>query len=124
MQTVLDVSNDVAAELAGIGDGILDALWGLAAILNDEVVTVGGRGVAILDFTAWGWAHLIVGAIMALAGFGLFAGATWARWTALFFVSLNALLQFGIFTAFPLWSILIIALNVVIIYQLTARWEE
>jgi uncharacterized membrane protein len=103
--------------------GILDALWGLAAILNDEVVTVGGRGVAVWDFTAWGWAHLIIGSLMALTGFGLFAGNQAARWLAVFFASLNALLQFGIFTAFPLWSITIIALNVVIIYQLSARWD-
>ena len=41
--------------------GSLDALWGLAAILNIEIVVVGGHGALIFDITAWGWVHLILG---------------------------------------------------------------
>ena len=104
--------------------GTFDAIWGLAAILNDQVVTVGGRtGVLIWDVTAWGWIHLIVGALMILTFFGLFAMQGWARWTAVFFAALSACLQVGAFPAFPLWSLTVIALDVIIIYQLTARWE-
>ncbi len=55
--------------------GSLDALWGLAAILNNDVVVVGGHGAIWLDITAWGWVHLILGSVMALAGLGLFAGS-------------------------------------------------
>jgi hypothetical protein len=104
-------------------DGVLDALWGLAAVLNNEVITVGGHGVVVWDITAWGWAHLIVGTLMALTGLGLLAGQGWARWFGILFVSINAIIQFGTFTVFPLWSMLIIALDVVILYQLTVRWE-
>jgi hypothetical protein len=103
--------------------GLLDALWGLAAILNSEVITVGGHGVVVWDLTAWGWAHLIIGSLMALTGIGLFAARGWARWLGILFVSINAIIQFGIFTVFPLWSMLIIALDIVILYQLTVRWE-
>src|SRR3954452_13758212 len=98
------------------------SIWGLAAILNDEVVQVGGQGVMILDFTAWGWAQLIVGVVMTLTAFGLFAGHGWARRTAVFFAALSAIAQVGTFSAFPLWSLLIVALDVTVIYQLTARW--
>jgi hypothetical protein len=35
----------------------------------------------------------------------------------------NALAQFGIISAFPLWAILVIVLDIVVIYQLVARWE-
>jgi hypothetical protein len=104
-------------------DGTLDALWGLAAVLNNEVITVGGHGVVVWDITAWGWAHLIIGSLMALTGIGLLAARGWARWLAVFFVGIDAILQFGTFTVFPLWSMLIIALNIVILYQLTVRWE-
>jgi hypothetical protein len=104
-------------------DGILDALWGLAAVLNNEVITVGGHGVIVWDVTAWGWAHLIAGSLMALTGLGMFSGRSWARWLGILFVSLNVLVQFGTFTLFPLWSMLIIALDIVVLYQLTARWE-
>lgn len=104
--------------------GSLDALWGLAAILNDDVVFVGGQGVIIADVTMWGWVHLILGSIVAVSGLGLFAGAEWARFTAIFFVTINAVAQIVWFPAAPLWAFLIILLDVTIIYQLTARWEE
>jgi hypothetical protein len=104
--------------------GSLDALYGLAAILNDEVVVVGGHGVILADFTTWGWIHLILGSIVALTGLGLFAGKSAARWAAIFFVTINAVTQIVWFTAAPLWAMLIIFLDVVVIYQLTARWEE
>lgn len=104
--------------------GSLDALWGLAAILNDEVVIVGGHGAIIADITAWGWIHFILGSAMALTGLGLFAGSSGARWFAVLFVSVNAVAQVSWFPAAPLWSFMIIILDVVILYQLTARWEE
>jgi hypothetical protein len=104
--------------------GSLDALWGLAAILNDDVILVGGEGVLIADVTMWGWVHLILGSIVAVSGLGLFAAAEWARFTAIFFVAINAVTQIVWFPAAPLWAFLIILLDVAIIYQLTARWEE
>lgn len=103
--------------------GSLDALWGLAAILNDEVVFVGGQGVIIADVTTWGWIHLILGSIVAGTGLGLFAGAEWARWTAIFFVTINVISQIVWFPAAPLWAFLMIILGATILYQLTARWE-
>jgi hypothetical protein len=104
--------------------GSLDALWGLAGILNDEVVFVGGQGVIVADVTTWGWVHLILGSIVAITGMGLFAGASWARMAAIFFVTVNAIAQIVWFPAAPLWAFLMIILDVTIIYQLTARWEE
>ena len=104
--------------------GSLDALYGLAAILNDEVVIVGGQGVILADITTWGWVHLILGSIVAATGLGLFAAASAARWAAVFFVSVNAVAQIVWFPAAPLWAFLMIILNVAVLYQLTARWEE
>jgi hypothetical protein len=104
--------------------GSLDALWGLAAILNDEIVVVGGRGALIIDLKTWGWVHLIIGSLMALTGLGLFVENTAARIAAIFFVAVNAVTQIVWFPAAPLWAFLMIILDVTIIYQLTARWEE
>jgi hypothetical protein len=104
--------------------GSLDALWGLAAILNDDIVIVGGNGAIIADITTWGWVHFILGSVIALTGLGLFAGSSGARWAAVFLVTVNSIAQIVWFPAAPLWSFLIIILNVTIIYQLTARWEE
>jgi hypothetical protein len=103
-------------------NGILAVMYGLAAILNDQVVTVGGRGAIIWDITTWGWVTLVIGAIAALSGFGLLVGNSAARVLGIIFASLQAIAQFGLITAFPLWSVLIIAIDIIIIYQLTARW--
>jgi hypothetical protein len=104
--------------------GFLDFLYGLAAILNDQVVVVGGNGAIIADLTTWGWIHLILGSILVLTSFGLFTGQNWARWTAVFFVTVNAISQIAVFTYAPLWAFLLIILDVAILYGLTARWEE
>ena len=103
--------------------GWLNFFYGLGGILNNEVVTVQGHGVTIWDFTAWGWIHLILGVVMVLTGAGLFAAQGWARGLAVVFATVNAIAQIGLISAFPLFSILLIALDVIVIYQLTARWE-
>lgn len=104
--------------------GSLDALWGLAGILNNDIVVVGGQGVVLADVTTWGWVHLILGSIVAITGLGLFAAADWARWMGIFFVAVNAIAQIVWFPAAPLWAFLMIILGVTIIYQLAVRWEE
>ncbi len=104
--------------------GSLDALWGLAGILNDEILVVGGQGALIADLTTWGWVHLILGSAMVLTGLGLFAGNAAARVAAIFFVAVNCIAQIVWFPAAPLWAFLMIILDITIIYQLTARWDE
>ncbi len=104
--------------------GSLDVIWGLAAILNDEVVVVGGNGALILDITTWGWVQLILGAVVGLTGLGLIVGNEVARVLGIFLLAINAVLQVVWFPAAPLWAFLMIILDVVIIYQLTVNWTE
>ena len=104
--------------------GSLDAIWGLAAILNDEIVVVGGHGALIFDITAWGWFQLILGAVIGLTGLGLLVGNEIARVLGIFLLAINAVLQVVWFPAAPLWAFLMIVLDVVIIYQLTVNWTE
>lgn len=103
--------------------GMFDAIWGLGAVLNDQVVTVGGRGVIVWDITVWGWFHLFLGAALVGTSIALFAMKGWARWAGIFFASLSAITQVGVLPAFPIWALVVIALDVIIIYQLTARWD-
>jgi hypothetical protein len=104
--------------------GCLDVIWGLAAIVNDEIVVVGGRGALIFDLTTWGWIQLIVGAIVGLTGLGLLSGNAAGRVVGIFILALNAVLQIVWFPAAPLWAFLMIILDVIIIYQLTVNWAE
>ena len=103
--------------------GSLDALWGLGGILNDDIVVVGGQGALVADITLWGWVHLLLGIAVAVTGIGLLTGNSAARWFGVLFVGINAISQIVWFPAAPLWAFLLIILDVVIIYQLTARWD-
>ena len=103
--------------------GILDAIYGLAALLNDQVITSAGSGsgVIIWNFTTWGWIHLIVGVILILTAFGLFSAAGWARVVAIVVCVIGAVVQVGMITAFPIWSFLMVLLYIAVIYNLTAK---
>jgi len=103
--------------------GAFNFIFGLTAVLNDKVLVTSNHGVLVGDFTTWGWVHMTLGVIMTLAAFGLFSGASWARWTAVFFAAVNAVAQVGFLTANPIWSLIVISLDVIVIYQLTARWR-
>lgn len=104
--------------------GGLDALWGLAGVLNNEVVVVGGHGVIVFDITTWGWVTLVFGVVLVLTGLGLLAEMGVARFAAIFLIAFGAILELVWFPAAPLWTLLIVALSVVLIYQLTVNWEE
>jgi hypothetical protein len=104
--------------------GCLDFFYGLAAVVNDDVVVVGGHGAIIADLTTWGWVTMILGVVLALVAFGLFVGSVAARWTAVFLLTVNAVEQVWIFPAAPLWAFIVILLSVIVVYHLTARWAE
>ena len=106
--------------------GVMDVLQGFLAIVKDEYVVATSKGIAILDVTAWGWATLIWGALLILVALGLMGGAGWARWLAIIGVAVNAIQQMAFMAnypqAYPLWNLIIVALNIVVLYALTARW--
>jgi hypothetical protein len=107
--------------------GAMDVLQGFVAIIKDEYVVATPKGLAILDVTGWGWATLIWGALLIVAALGLLGGAGWARWLAIIGVAVNAIQQIAFQAnypqAYPLWNLVIIALNIVVLYALTARWQ-
>jgi hypothetical protein len=103
--------------------GAFNIIYGLAAIFRDEVITTSGQHVIIWDVTRYGWILFIFGILQLLAGMALFAGAGWARWTAVVLAGVNAVGNVPFLTVQPIWTALIIALDIIVIYQLTARWE-
>jgi hypothetical protein len=104
-------------------NGFFGMMYGLAGILNDQVLHVGGRGPVIADFTTWGWVTLIIGVLMTLAGVGILLGNGAARWLGVAFAFVGACAQFGTISSFPLWGVLVIAIDITIIYTLVARWH-
>ena len=107
--------------------GAMNALQGIVAIFKDDYVVATAKGVALLDVTAWGWSTLLWGVLIFITGLGLLGGSGWARWLAIIAVGINAIGQVAFMAnypqAYPLWNILIVALNVLVLFALTARWE-
>ena len=106
--------------------GSIDFFQGLVALFEDEYFVVTGSGFLVVDLTAWGWIMLIWGVLLVLAGLGLLGAQGWARWFAIVVVSLNIIAQLGFLgnSQYPLWSLTVMALNIIVLYALTARWGE
>ena len=104
--------------------GFFDILQGLTALFNDEYFAIREGQLLVLDFTTWGVITLIWGSLLVAAGLGLLSGRSGARVFAIVVVFVNMLLQIAFLAAFPIWSTIIIALDVLVLYALTARWDE
>ncbi len=85
----------------------IDFFEGLIAVIRDQYYLFGPNQVIVFDMTKWGWFTMIWGIILGLAGLGLLAGSTWARWFTIVVASINVLGQLGTFgsAAYPLWAL-------------------
>lgn len=104
--------------------GIFHALAGLAAIIDDKYFVVGVNYAYEFDTTGWGWIHLILGVVVIAAGYGVFSGAAWARVVGITLASLSAIANFFFIPYQPVWAMLIIALDVLVIAALAAYGPE
>jgi hypothetical protein len=104
--------------------GIFQAFAGLAALFNDEFFVRTPNYTYDIDITGWGWIHLIIGVIVALAGLGIFSGAAWARSVGIMLALLSAFANFFFIPVYPVWAILLIALNVVVIWALATTGSD
>jgi hypothetical protein len=98
--------------------GMFQALEGFVAILNDQFYVVTQSYTYGVDVTVWGWIHLVLGVLVAVAGFFVFTGSVWARAVGIGFAVLNAIAQFLFMPYYPVWSLLLIALDVCVIWAL------
>jgi len=101
--------------------GVFQALAGLVAIFENTFYAATRNYLFEFDVSAWGWIHLILGVIVALAGFSLLSGATWARVVGITLAVLSAIANFAFIPYYPFWSLLIIALDVFVIWSLAVH---
>ncbi len=102
--------------------GTYQIFVGLAAIIQDSFFVVGPNYAYEFDTTTWGWIHLGIGALAVVAGFFLFTGATWAKVVAIALAVVSAIANFFFLPYYPIWSLLLIALDVFVIWAIaTAR---
>lgn len=104
--------------------GVVEILQGLSAIIRKHLYVVNSDYIYKISVTGWGWIHLILGVIVLLAGIALLGGALWARIIGIGLAALVAIANFLWLPYYPVWAIVLIALNVVIIWALAAHGRD
>jgi hypothetical protein len=97
--------------------GILNIVYGLAAIDSSKLFTANATYV-LTDLNTWGWVLLVVGAVQFLGAFAIWAGSEWGRWVGIVSAGANAMVQMFFIPAFPLLSVTLFAVDVLVIYGL------
>jgi hypothetical protein len=105
--------------------GAFQLIKALTALFNQHYLLVSSSGLALhADLAAWGWVHLVIGLVLIAAGFGVVTGKMWGRVLGIVLTAVSAIVNLLDIAAYPLWSIMIIALDVVIIYALAVHGSE
>ncbi|MGZ4427166.1 MAG: DUF7144 family membrane protein [Nocardioidaceae bacterium] len=105
--------------------GFFHAIQGLVALLNPSYYQTTSHHLLVqANYTAWGWVLLVAGIVVAVAGFFVFSGAVWARAVGVVVAMLSAIINLGFLSSYPLWGLMIIALDVMVILALTVHGAE
>jgi len=105
--------------------GAFQVIEGLVALLDDGFYRVRSDGLVVnVDYNTWGWIHIVIGVIGVLAGVGLLAGNMAARIVGVGIAGLSALANLLFMSAHPLWSTILITVDVVVIYAIVVHGRE
>jgi hypothetical protein len=101
--------------------GVFQALQGIIAIFENEFYVATRNYLFQFDATTWGWIHLLIGLLVAFAGYGLLSGRTWARLVAITLAMLSATANFLFIPYYPFWALLLITLDIFVIWAIAAH---
>ena len=104
--------------------GLFQFFEGLSAVLKDDVYVTTPNYIYQFDLTAWGWLHLVVGAVALAAGVAILMGQEWAMVVGIILATLSLLMQFLFIPWAPIWALVIIATDIAVIWALAARLGE
>ena len=105
--------------------GTFHVIEGLVAVFRDEYFLVSSSGLMVsVDYTGWGWTHIIGGLVLVAAGFFVFTGKVWARTIGVVVAMLSAIVNIAFLAAYPIWSSLMIAVDILVIWALTVHGGE
>ena len=114
----------VFAAIMMIVAGTLNLLYGIIAAVNDDWIVFTNRANVYLDLSEWGWVHIILGGIVLLSGIALFSGNILARTVAVIVASISLIANFFFIPVYPLWALIVITIDVLVIWAVTAHGGE
>jgi hypothetical protein len=105
--------------------GLLSVMEGVTALVSDDFYVVRADALLVAaGYTVWGWVHLVLGVVGIVTGAGLMRGNRVARVVAVVYAAVSALVHLAFLPAYPIWSALVIAFDVVVIYAVTVHGQE
>lgn len=104
--------------------GCLNGFQGFLALFDEGYFAVRGEQLVLVSYEAWGAILIAWGTVLLIVGAALNARRGWARWLAAVIVMVDVILQVGFFPSAPLLAVTLIALDVMVLFALTARWDE
>ncbi len=104
--------------------GLFNAIAGLTALLRPTWYVTSAHGLLVFNYSAWGWIDLLTGLVVLLAGISVLHGALWARIVGVVIATFDAIAALASISAYPIWSVIIITIDVLIIYALTVHGGE
>ena len=105
--------------------GTFQIIEGLVALFDDGFYAVGSNGLVVnVDYNTWGWIHPVIGVVGVLAGLGLLAGNMVARIVGVAVAFLSALVNLAFISAYPVWSTIMITIDVIVIYAIIVHGRE
>jgi len=115
----------VFAALTMIILGAIEVMMAMVAFFNKAYYHVAASALAVhINYTSWGWIQFAVGLLLIAAGYGLLAGQTWARVTAVVVAFLSAVANMAFVAVYPWWAITVITLDVIVIYAVSVHGAE
>ncbi len=104
--------------------GILQFIIGLSEAVNNHWFVVTGQSVQVMSLASWGWVHMILGALITIIGLSLFSGGIVARTLAAILVAISLVANAAFIGVYPVWSTIMIVVDLFIIYALVAHGGE
>jgi hypothetical protein len=97
--------------------GALNIIYGIAAI-GDSKFFIHDTKYILSGLKTWGWVSLIVGVLQGIAVLSIWRGGQFGRWFGILIASLNAIAVLMSIPAYPLWSISLFAVDILVVYGL------
>ncbi len=115
----------IFAGVAMVVLGAFQLIEGLVAVFERGFYLVSTSNMIVhVNYTAWGWTHFAIGCAVVITGLGVLAGSTWARVVGIALAVISAIISLAFIPAYPVWGIIVIALDVLVIYALAVHGRE
>jgi hypothetical protein len=114
----------VFAAVLLIMDGIFQIVIGMTALFNPSWFVLTQHGLAVFNLTTWGWVQSLLGLLLIGVGWSLFHASVVGRTLAVFIAALSAVANLAFISAYPIWSIVVIVVDILVIYALVVHGGE